>query len=489
MLKKNIAKLLVFAMLLSMLPFTAAADTTTQVNPVSGTADQADTGYLTELKAKVTANGTPTSDQNLTIAKPSNTNAPYTASFDVTLSEGQTTVSLDVSYVTSPDSGVTVVGYAGKNKPEEQGADGISAENGKVAFSNVSEDNNTLWLVATKVDGENKSLYYYKLTVNVVSSTPLTSVTISGTPKVGETLTATVAPADATVTYQWKADDADISGATEATYELTENEEGKTITVTAIGTGDYTGEVTSTATAAVVATGSTGDQHSVTVYPTPTEGGTATADCVEAAEGATVTVTITPNPGYELKAILKNGTADTLPADGKTYTFTMSNAAVTIEVQFAKIQYNVTVSETANGKVVVNPDKAEPGKEITVTATPDSGYKVESITAKTASGANVTVTNGKFTMPSENVIVTVTFAKLDEATYNVSVVALPTAGGTASAGVVTAKEGAEITVTFRANSDYEFVSITNNGVVVDPTEDGKYTFTMPAENVLVEVTF
>ena len=62
--------------------------------------------------------------------------------------------------------------------------------------------------------------------------------TISGRAQVGETLTADtsgIADADGlasvSYTYQWLADDADISGATDSTYALTGDDEGKTIKV------------------------------------------------------------------------------------------------------------------------------------------------------------------------------------------------------------------------------------------------------------------
>lgn len=91
--------------------------------------------------------------------------------------------------------------------------------------------------------------------------TPLESVTISGTAQVGETLTATVAPGEATVSYKWKSGDTsdgsytDIEGATAASYVLTESENGKYIKVETTGTGKYSGAVTSNSTEAVTAAG------------------------------------------------------------------------------------------------------------------------------------------------------------------------------------------------------------------------------------------
>ena len=82
------------------------------------------------------------------------------------------------------------------------------------------------------------------------------SIAISGTAKVGETLTATVADANgvpSNVAYQWLADNAAISGATAKTYVLKAAEVGKAITVKATFTDNngYAESVTSTASEVV----------------------------------------------------------------------------------------------------------------------------------------------------------------------------------------------------------------------------------------------
>ncbi|MGV8897201.1 MAG: cell wall-binding repeat-containing protein [Rhodoglobus sp.] len=59
---------------------------------------------------------------------------------------------------------------------------------------------------------------------------------ITGTPTVGQALTATsgaVSPTNATVSFQWRANGTAIAGATSATYVLTGNELGKTVSVEA----------------------------------------------------------------------------------------------------------------------------------------------------------------------------------------------------------------------------------------------------------------
>ena len=86
--------------------------------------------------------------------------------------------------------------------------------------------------------------------------------TISGTAQVGETLTADksgIADADgltnATYSYQWLADDAEIAGATGSTYTLADTDEGKAIKVQVSFTDDagYKETLTSGATDAVTA--------------------------------------------------------------------------------------------------------------------------------------------------------------------------------------------------------------------------------------------
>ena len=81
--------------------------------------------------------------------------------------------------------------------------------------------------------------------------------TISGTTKVGETLTAEtsgISDADGLTnvefSYQWLADDADISGATDSTYTLTDAEAGKAIKVRTTFTDDADNEESLTSAAA-----------------------------------------------------------------------------------------------------------------------------------------------------------------------------------------------------------------------------------------------
>jgi hypothetical protein len=85
--------------------------------------------------------------------------------------------------------------------------------------------------------------------------------------------------------------------------------------------------------------------------------------------------------------------------------------------------YTVTAATATNGKITVSPTSAAKGAAVTITATPNSGYAVDKITATDANGSSVTVTenNGKytFTMPAAKVTVTATFKAADQTSTTV----------------------------------------------------------------------
>ena len=119
------------------------------------------------------------------------------------------------------------------------------------------------------------------------NSTATGAPTISGTAQVGETLTAGtsgVADTDGLGSvqyeYQWIADDTDIPGATNATYTLVAEDEGKAITVQVSFTDDADNEesLTSAATAAVAAKPNSPATGAPTISGTAQVGKTLTAN-------------------------------------------------------------------------------------------------------------------------------------------------------------------------------------------------------------------
>ncbi|MBO4604365.1 MAG: S-layer homology domain-containing protein, partial [Clostridiales bacterium] len=111
---------------------------------------------------------------------------------------------------------------------------------------------------------------------------------------------------------------------------------------------------------------------------------------------------------------------------------------------------------------------------VTVTATPAVGYMLDQITV------NDDVLNGNsFTMPDGDVTVVATFKKID---YKVSINAGK--NGKATLSAATANYGDKITVTCVPDKGYEVDSITVNGNAIKGN-----TFSMPAKDVTVKVTF
>ena len=127
----------------------------------------------------------------------------------------------------------------------------------------AADEGKTIKVRVTFTDdaGNDESLTSTPTATVVASNTPATGApTITGTVRVGETLTANttdISDSDglnnATFTYQWLADDTDITDATGSTYTLAAADEGKTIEVRVTFTDDrgHQETLTSTATAAV----------------------------------------------------------------------------------------------------------------------------------------------------------------------------------------------------------------------------------------------
>ena len=157
-------------------------------------------------------------------------------------------------------------------------------------------------------------------TVGAAPNNPATgTLSISGTAEVGETLTADtsgIADADglsgATFTYQWIANDGsadtDIQDATDSTYTLVADDEGKTVKVRVSFTDDAgNGEtLTSTATNSVAARPNSAATGAPTINGTVQVGETLTADTsgIGDADGLN-------NVSYSYQWVANDGTSDT----------------------------------------------------------------------------------------------------------------------------------------------------------------------------------
>lgn len=163
---------------------------------------------------------------------------------------------------------------------------------------------------------------------------------------------------------------------------------------------------------------------------------------------------------------------------------------------------DIAANTAQNGSITPSANKAKAGDVITITAYPSQGYKVNTVTAVTNTGAVVAVANAgnnkyTFTVPqgATKVTVTPTFVVGDnKASFAVS---SNTVRGTATVYTGTSdgklEQGKTATVTVIPNGGNRTVGLTayaNNGASVSTvrTAVNQYTVTVPSGATLVTVT-
>lgn len=103
-----------------------------------------------------------------------------------------------------------------------------------------------------------------------------------------------------------------------------------------------------------------------------------------------------------------------ISADGYsnlTLTLNKSNHTATVVTAETAQTYKITTAATTNGTVTVDQTSAKKGDTVTITATPDTGYSLKSLTAADSSGKNISITNSSFQMPASDVTITAVFEK------------------------------------------------------------------------------
>ena len=147
--------------------------------------------------------------------------------------------------------------------------------------------------------------------------------------------------------------------------------------------------------------------------------GTISAERTSAKKGQTVTFTATPETGYAVSNITitaANGSTITPTATSiaNQYTFTMPAANVTISATYIRI-YTITCNTPTNGALTTDKTVCEENGTVTITATPNSGTKLQILTVIKSDGSIVTATAAgtdtyTFTMPASDVTISATYA-------------------------------------------------------------------------------
>jgi hypothetical protein len=214
-------------------------------------------------------------------------------------------------------------------------------------------------------------------------------------------------------------------------------------------------------------------------------------------EGTTITITALPEPGWRLKAgsLAYNDGADHV-INETSRTFTMPAADVTLTAEFERIPLTITGYDGSHGAVSAGAGPYYVGDTVTVTVSPDSGYRLKSGSLAYNDGADhvINETSKTFTMPANNVTLK---AEFEAALYNVA--GLTAAGGSVTVSKdnqnfgenITATVGAAIYVKTAANPGYTISSLAwDDGTSHELSGAGPaYSFTMPAGDVELTAVF
>ena len=215
-----------------------------------------------------------------------------------------------------------------------------------------------------------------------------------------------------------------------------------------------------------------------------------------AVAGTIVTLTATPNSGYELDTwtVTKTGDANTtITVSGNT--FVMPNYAVTVSATFKvnNTLYNITQGSVSHGSFTTSASSAKSGTTITLTANPASGYDLYAWYVYKTDDINthVSVTtsgnSGSFTMPAFDVTVLASFAQVSSSNY-VKVASAPSdwsgeylivyeAGSKAFDGGLTTLDATNNTIS---------VTISSNSIASTTTTDAaKFTIAKSGNNYTI----
>ena len=103
-----------------------------------------------------------------------------------------------------------------------------------------------------------------------------------------------------------------------------------------------------------------------------------------------------------------------ISADGYsnlTLTLNKSNHTATVVTAETAQTYKITTAATTHGTVTIDQTSAKKGDTVTITAVPDTGYTLKSLTATDSSGKNISITDSKFQMPASDVTINAVFEK------------------------------------------------------------------------------
>jgi len=203
----------------------------------------------------------------------------------------------------------------------------------------------------------------------------------------------------------------------------------------------------------------------------PPGSGEVSPDSASYSSGESVTLTAKPSVGYEF-AKWAGDASGTSP----TITMTMDSDR-NIIANFERIRYNLStsISPTGSGSISPNSGIYDVGTQLTLTATPASGYRF-TLTATPASGYRFTSWWGDASGTSPTVAITMDsnrniIANFERIRYTLSTSISPTGSGSISPSSGIYDVGTQLTLTATPASNYQFDSWAGDAFGTDPTRN------------------
>ncbi len=226
------------------------------------------------------------------------------------------------------------------------------------------------------------------------------------------------------------------------------------------------------------------------------------SEVITANSGDVVKLDVKPNDGYALEKILITPNDDpngVYAIEGTS--FVMPSCKVLITAYFTAEDFNVISSASTNGSYTVSVNATEVGKEVYVVPKPDTGYYASKLYFTDANGEKQKLSQNNdgyyFIMPARDSTVSVEFAKCDYLIKDWSV-----SGGTVSfvaggetiqpnsSGHIRATYQDTVTIKVEPYGGYKVKEIKVRGENTgDITLKKGNKFTMPADHVIVEVSY
>lgn len=229
-------------------------------------------------------------------------------------------------------------------------------------------------------------------------------------------------------------------------------------------------------------------KHKVIVNQ-PQQGGTISADTMEAEENTLVTLSANPAKGWEFVRFNVTANGKTVNVNNNNQ-FIMPASDVNVTAEFREVpkEYTIATQSGGHGSVTANATQATEGTKVGLIINADRDYELDQLTVTDDAGKPVAVDMQAktFTMPASNVTVRATFRQKPPTKFNIGIA--PMENGTVSTDKGSAAAGETVNLTITPSEGYKLdkLSVTANGQAVEVTNN---SFKMPAANVSISATF